>query len=1043
MIKNKLTYDEALKNALKYFNGDDLAASVFMSKYAISDEENNYLESTPDEMHLRMAKEFARIEEKMGGDTKLSENEIYKLFNDWTIIPGGSVMNGLGNPNYIGSLSNCFVAQPPMDSYSSIMKNREIMVQLMKRRGGVGIDISNLRPSGAKVSNAAKTSTGAVSFMNVYSELTKEVALNGRRGALMISMSSKHPDIDEFIKVKQDLTKITGANISVKFDDEFMEAVLNDSYYIQRFPIELNTNDINVDDLPLNKKVYDGEKCYKKVRAKEIWKEFVTCSWKTAEPGIMYEDKHLNYSPDSVYEQYKGITTNPCVAGDTVLYTDKGNITIKELVERYNNGETFKVLSYDIDESVWEYQNVTNALLTRKNANIIEITTKGYEGFNIINNEKKKKIKLTPDHKVYTKNRGWVRACELTQNDFIVAMRESLFSFIDNIYIDEDYIEEIAEIENEDVYDITVEKNHNFFANGILVHNCGEIFMDPNNSCRLMHINFANFVVNPFTEGAYFDYERLIEVAALNMRLCDDLVELELEYVTRIIDKIKSNYTEENKTELELWETIRDKGEKSRRAGCGGTGLADAIAMLNVKLGSEQSYDIIESIFDAKMLGELKMQSLLAKERGCFDGFDFNKEFTEIEDNIYLGNNKFFKLITTHFNTEMNNIKKYGRRNVSWSTMAPVGSVSILTQTTSGIEPLFLPFYKRRKKISSSNDRVDFVDNTGEKFTEYFVIHKPFKDWIINFSGYFNDKDKHNVEYVFNNEMTEEILKDLFDKSPWGGATAGELNADQHIEIQRLGQKYTTHSISKTINLPESASVEEVSDLYLNGWKANLKGLTIYRDNCRAGIMVKSDTKECDCKTSLIHNAPKRPKVMTCDIKRFRNGGEKWIAAIGLMDGKPYEIFTGLAEKLNIPEYITKAEIIKTKINKMVEDDETGQMVEKKVSRYDIRYIDNNGEKITIEGLSNVFNPIYHNYSKLISGLLRHGMGVQYIISTIKSLNFKDDNINTWKNGVIRSLKVYMEDGEIKGEVCPSCGGKIQRINGCKSCMNCGWSACS
>lgn len=1043
MIKNKLTYDEALKNALKYFNGDDLAASVFISKYAISDEENNYLESTPDEMHYRMAKEFARIEEKMGGNSKLSEDEIYKLFNDWTIIPGGSVMNGLGNPNYIGSLSNCFVAQPPMDSYSSIMKNREIMVQLMKRRGGVGIDISNLRPSGAKVSNAAKTSTGAVSFMNVYSELTKEVALNGRRGALMISISCKHPDTDEFIKVKQDLTKITGANISVKFDDEFMEAVVNDSFYIQRFPINTNISDINVDELPLNTKVFDGDKCYKKVKAKDIWDEFVTCSWKTAEPGIMYEDKHIDYSPDSVYDNYKGITTNPCVAGDTVLCTDKGNVTIKELVERYNDGEAFKVLSYDIDESVWEYQNVTNALLTRKNANIIKITTKGYEGFNITNNEKKKKIKLTPDHKVYTRNRGWVRACELTQNDFIVVMRESLFSFIDNIYIDEDYIEEIVEIENEDVYDITVEKNHNFFANGILVHNCGEIFMDPNNSCRLMHINFANFVVNPFTEDAYFDYDRLTEIAGQNMRLCDDLVELELEYVTRIIDKIKSNYTEENEVELKLWETIRDKGEKSRRAGCGGTGLADAIAMLNVKLGSEQSYSIIESIFNAKMLGELKMQSLLAKERGCFDGFDFNKEFTEIEDNIYLGNNKFFKLITTHFNTEMGNIKKYGRRNVSWSTMAPVGSVSILTQTTSGIEPLFLPFYKRRKKISSSNDRVDFVDNTGEKFTEYFVIHKPFKDWIINFSGYFNDKDKHNAEYVFNNEMTEEILKDLFDKSPWGGATAGELSADQHIEIQRFGQKYTTHSISKTINLPESASVEEVSDLYLNGWKANLKGLTIYRDNCRAGIMVKSDTKECDCKTSLIHNAPKRPKVMTCDIKRFRNGGEKWIAAIGLMDGKPYEIFTGLAEKLNIPEYVTKAEIIKVKINKLVEDEETGQMVDKKVSRYDIRYIDNNGEKITIEGLSTVFNPIYHNYSKLISGLLRHGMGVQYIIATIKSLNFKDDYINTWKNGVIRSLKVYIEDGEIKGEVCPSCGSKIQRINGCKSCMNCGWSACS
>ena len=1165
MNKNKLTYDEALKNALKYFNGDDLAASVFISKYAISDEENNYLESTPDEMHYRMAKEFARIEEKMGGDTKLSEQEIYSLFNDWTIIPGGSVMNGLGNPNYIGSLSNCFVAQPPMDSYSSIMKNREIMVQLMKRRGGVGIDISNLRPSGAKVSNAAKTSTGAVSFMNVYSELTKEVALCiegtqrvltpsgmkqikdivvgdfvwtrvgfvkvvntfdngirsvyktktkfgyeiettddhvfltcnnndlvekkisdfvvdepicmlngcnidgeekiltqdyfksmeyvgekhvydieletehlfwcegfyvhncGRRGALMISMSSKHPDIDEFIKVKQDLTKITGANISVKFDDEFMEAVLNDSYYIQRFPIETNIKDIDENLLPLNQKIYDGEKCYKKVKAKDIWDEFVTCSWKTAEPGIMYEDKHLKYSPDSVYEQYKGITTNPCITGDAMIITNKGEISLKELVERFNNGEEFDTLSFDIENNKREYNRVTNALLTRKNAEIIKITALSSD-FEIYD------IKLTPDHKIYIIEKGWVEAENIEVDDELLLSYNGLECV---------FVSNIEKVQNEDVYDITVEKNHNFFANDILVHNCGEIFMDPNNSCRLMHINLANFVINPFTENAYFDYDRLEKVSSNNMRLCDDLVELELEYVSRIIDKIKLSYTEENETELKLWETIKDKGEKSRRAGCGATGLADAIAMLNIKLGSDESYDVIDKIFKTKMLGELKTQSLLAKERGCFDGYDFNKEFTLLKDNNYLGNNLFFEFIVNNFNEEIENIRKYGRRNVSWSTMAPVGSVSILTQTTSGIEPLFSPFYKRRKKISSNNDRVDFIDNTGEKFTEYFVIHKPFKDWIINFSGYFNENDKANAEYIFNNEMTEEILNRLFEKSPWGKATASEITANQHIHIQRIGQKYTTHSISKTINLPETATIEEVSDLYIRGWVAGLKGLTIYRDNCRAGIMVKSE-KECDCKkTTLLHNAPKRPKIMTCDIKRFRNGGEKWIAAIGLMDGKPYEIFTGLAEKLNIPEYITKAEIIKTKINKMVEDDETGEMVEKKVSRYDIRYVDNNGEKITIEGLSNVFNPIYHNYSKLISGLLRHGMGVQYIISTIKSLNFKDDNINTWKNGVIRSLKVYMEDGEIKGESCPSCGGKIQRINGCKSCMNCGWSACS
>ena len=872
--KEKLTYDEAFKNAKDYFKGDDLAASVFISKYAISDDNGNYLESTPEEMHMRMAKEYARIEEKMGGKNKLSEEEIFNLFKDWTIIPGGSVMNGLGNPNYIGSLSNCFVAPPPQDSYSSIMKNREILVQLMKRRGGVGIDISNLRPSGAKVNNAAKSSTGAVSFMNVYSELTKEVALNGRRGALMISISGKHPDVDEFIKVKQDLTKITGANISVKFDNEFMKAVINNTEYIQRFPINTNLNEINIDELPLNEKVFIGEKCFKKVKAKDIWNLFVECSWKTAEPGIMYEDMHYDYSPDSVYDEYKGITTNPC----------------------------------------------------------------------------------------------------------------------------------------------------------------GEIFMDPNNSCRLMHINLANFVKNPFTDKAYFDYDELEKVAGYNMRLCDDLVELELEYVSKIIDKIKSNYTEENETELQLWEEIRQKGENSRRAGCGATGLADAIAMLGMKLDEDETLDVINYIFKYKMLGELKMQIQLAKERGTFKGFDFDKEFIyNTHDKLYDGKNKFYDFIAIQYQDLIEDIKKYGRRNVSWGTMAPVGSVSILTQTTSGIAPLFSPFYKRRKKISSSNDRVDFVDNTGEKFTEYFVIHEPFKKWIKSQTEFENGVDFDNI--------TEEELQMWFKKSPWGGSTAPELSPITHFNMQSIVQYYISHSISKTIYLPENATIEVISDLFIEGWKRKLKGVTIYRDNCRAGVMVKSDSK-CGCETQLIHNAPKRPKVMKCDIKRFRNGGEKWVAAIGLMDGKPYEIFTGLSEKLNIPEYVTEAEIIKNKINKIVEDEDTGEMVEKKVSRYDIKYINNDGEKVIIEGLSNIFNPIFYNYSKLISGLLRHGMGVQYIIATIKSMDFKDNNINSWKNGVIRSLKTYIEDGEIKGEVCPTCGGKITRINGCKTCTNCGWSAC-
>ena len=408
-MTKKMNYEEAFSQAKDYFKGDDLAANVFVSKYAITDDEGNFLESTPEDMHKRMSEEYARIEANFGGENKLSKEEIFELFKDWTIIPGGSVMNGLGNPFYVGSLSNCFVAPPPADSYSSIMKNREILVQLMKRRGGVGIDISNLRPSGAKVNNAAKSSTGAVSFMNVYSELTKEVALNGRRGALMISISGKHPDVDEFIKVKQDLTKITGANISVKFDNEFMKAVINNTEYIQRFPINTNLNEINIDELPLNKKVFVGEKCFKKVKAKDIWNLFVECSWKTAEPGIMYEDMHYDYSPDSVYDEYKGITTNPCVTGDAIILTDKGEISLKELVERFNKGEEFKVMSFDIENNKIEHQNVTNALLTRENANIIEIETEDGDT-----------IKLTPDHKVYTENRGWIEASQLNKEDILL-----------------------------------------------------------------------------------------------------------------------------------------------------------------------------------------------------------------------------------------------------------------------------------------------------------------------------------------------------------------------------------------------------------------------------------------------------------------------------------------------------------------------------------------------------------------------------------------------------------------------------------------------
>ena len=746
-----------------------------------------------------------------------------------------------------------------------------------------GVDISDLRPSGAIVKNAAKTSTGPVSFMEVNSELTKEVAQGGRRGALLISISCLHPDTDQFIEKKQDLSKVTGANISVQFTDEFMECVLEDKQYLQRFPINTDVTDIDITTLPLNEKVWIGKKCFKLIKATDLWKQFVHCSWKTAEPGVMFCDKHWDLSPDSVYKEYKGVTTNPC----------------------------------------------------------------------------------------------------------------------------------------------------------------GEIFMGPYDSCRLMHINLASLIDNPYTTEASINRKKLYETSYNNMVLCDDLVELELEHVQEIIEHIKSTYTDDCYNELELWNRIYKTGKSSRRAGCGATGLGDAIAMLGFGLGDESGREAESVMFRTKFIAELQAQVDLAKERGTFVGYDFNKEFVKIGDS-YKGTNRFFKFIVELYEAGyvpkqlMLDMEKYGRRNVSWSTLAPVGSASLLTQTTSGLEPLFSPFYKRRKKISKPTDRVDFIDDNGEKFSEFFVVHKPLKDWIIGFgSNYDKTKD-------FSEQATDENLDIWFKESPWYGSSAEELTPEEHILSQAIAQKYTTHSISKTINLPETATEEEVSKLFIDGWKNDCKGLTIYRANCRQGILVKTDKKESNCNGTLVHSAPKRPKTLTTDVKRFKNGGDKWIACVGLMNGQPYEIFTGLSEKLNIPDYVKEAEIIKSKIDKEVLNDETGLMEMQKVSRYDIRYINDKGEKVTVENLGQVFNPIFYNYNKLISGLFRHGMPIEYAVSTIKSLNFDNESINSWKNGVVRILKSYLKDGEVKGEVCPECGAKIVRENGCKRCgANCGWSACS
>ena len=900
--KNDKTYEAAFEKCLKYFNGDDLAANVFLSKYAIKDENGVYEELTPDDMHRRLAHEFARIEEKFGGPNQLSEDEIYNLFKEFKyIVPGGSVMSGLGNKNVHGSLSNCFVIGQPEDSYGSIMLYRDYQVEVMKRRGGAGVDISKLRPSDSKVNNAALKSTGPVSFMEVNSEITKEVAQGGRRGALMISINGNHPDVEDFIVKKQDLTKCTGANISVQFTDEFMNAVINNEDFILRWPVDKEVSDLDIHTLPLNEKVWlnDG-RCVKKVHANDIWNKFVHCSWNTAEPGIMYLNKHRNLSPDGVYDEYKGITTNPC-------------------------GEIFM---------------------------------------------------------------GVFDSCRL--------MHINLSSFVDNPY---KYVETIE------------------------THNDGDI------RTKIRH-NTPNF-----------NFDKLEEVAYKNMRLCDDLVELELEHVQDIIKHIESTYIEDNRNELELWHKIYNTGKSSRRCGCGATGLGDAIAMLGYKMNESEGFEIEDKIFKTKMLGELKAQVDLAKERGTFVGYSNEKEWGEFGE----GQNEFYRRLKTMFdettwNTLYTDLIRFGRRNVSWSTMAPVGTGAIMCQGTSGVEPLFSPFYKRRKKVMTSKDKVDFVDANGEKFTEFFVVHKPFKDWIIKNGNYSNFG--YDINKSFDEQVTEDKLNKWFKESPWYGSTAQELTPEEHIKSQSIVQRYTTHSISKTINLPNSATEEEISKLFIDGWKQDLKGLTIYRDGCRDGVLVTSaDTKKCKCAETLTHSAPKRPKVLPCDIKRFKNGGEEWIACIGLYNGQPYEIFTGKAEKLRLPRYVDSAEIIKNKITKDVYNEETQQTEQAKVSRYDIRYTNNNNETAFIYELNAIFNPAFYNYSKLISAILRHGMPIEYVVSTIKSLDFKNDTINTWKNGVIRALKSYLKDGET-GETCPECGGKLVRINGCVSCQNCGWSKC-
>ena len=906
-----------MSKALEYFNGDELAASVWENKYMLSSPTSPmgmaYKEETPDDMHRRMARLFAEAENRYTTEyvtkdvheaslsyygrvrAKLTEDVIYSFFErfGW-IVPQGSIMSQLGNPFSIGSLSNCFVLGQPLDSYGGICKKDEEMVHLMKRRGGVGIDLSTLRPSTTRVSNAAKTSTGAASFMHRYSNSTREVAQAGRRGALMLSMDIRHPDVMDFITAKQDLTQVTGANISVMLRDDFMEAVRNDEDYMLRFPCDnefINNADkammncLDYDVLRTESNAHGPVAYYKKVRAKEYFDKIIECAWKSAEPGVMFIDKHWNYSPDGVYPQYRGVTTNPC----------------------------------------------------------------------------------------------------------------------------------------------------------------SEIFMQTYDACRLIAKNLYSFVVNPFTAEAYVDYDLLYRLSYEQQWLGDLLVDLEIMHINRICKKIISDPEpdEVKRTELQLWTNIKKVASSGRRTGNGFTALGDMLAALGLKYDSDEAIGTIDKVCKTMMRGELDATIDLAILRGPFSGWDRHTEFVGVTNGITecvaQGNNPFYEMLVWEFPEQAERMYKYGRRNISWSTVAPTGSVSIMTQTTSGLEPLFSPYYMRRKKInpSEAGARVDFVDPNGDCWTEFPVLHPKFKLWWEYFRHEMmhialSGQGQYIPEYYASpaEDLTKVELDKIFELSPWYGSTANDIDWVKRVEIQGVIQKYTTHSISSTINLPFTATVEEVSNIYLEAHKHGLKGVTVYRDGCRTGVLVSSTPTEKEVKFTE-HDAPKRPTSLPCKLVRFQNNYEKWVAFIGLLDGRPYEIFTGPLESFPVPNSVEEGYIVKSNNQKLGKT-------------YDFHYIcdELNGECV-VKGLSQAFNKEYWNYAKLISSMLRHGMPIFYVAQTIEDMTLDKDHINVWKYGVVRALKKFIANGTSYKQKCLECDSEnVVFEEGCSVCKNCGSSKC-
>jgi len=843
VVPKTYTQDQAYEASLKYFKGDDLAARVWVNKYALKDSDGNIYELTPDDMHRRIAKEIARVEKKY--PNSMSEDEVFDLIKNFKyIVPQGSPMAGIGNPYQVGSLSNCFVIgnDGVSDSYGGIMKIDQEQVQLMKRRGGVGHDLSHIRPKGSAVKNSALTSTGIVPFMERYSNSTREVAQDGRRGALMLSVSINHPDAEDFIDAKMEQGKVTGANVSVRIDDNFMKAVKNNGNYTQTYPV-----------------FSKDPKFSKDIEAEKLWKKIVHNAWKSAEPGILFWDTVINESVPDCYDDlgYKTVSTNPC----------------------------------------------------------------------------------------------------------------------------------------------------------------GEIPLCPYDSCRLLAINLFSYVEEPFTDKAHFNEELFKKHIGAAQRIMDDIIDLELEKIDNIIAKIDADpeNAEIKAVEKNLWLNIRKKAFEGRRTGIGITAEGDMLAGLGIRYGSKEGIDFSVDIHKKIALAAYRASVDTAKERGAFSIFDSERE----------KENPFILRLKEADEKLYYDMLEYGRRNIALLTIAPTGTTSLMTQTSSGIEPVFLPVYKRRRKVNPNDKdaRVDFVDEVGDSWEEYVVFHHRFKEWM-RVNG-------HDT----NENYTQEELDKLVKLSPYYQATSNDVDWLSKVKMQGAVQKWIDHSISVTINLPNDASEDLVGRLYLEAWEAGCKGVTVYRDGSRSGVLISNEEKKDEDTEQTAGSFPlKRPETLTADVVRFQNNKDKWIAFIGLVDGRPYEIFTGFAddeEGILIPRWVNEGLIIKNR-------NEDG------TSRYDFQYENKRGYKTTIEGLSHKFNPEFWNYAKLISSTLRHGMSIDNVVDLINSLQLNSESINTWKNGVVRALKRFIADGTVaKKEKCTNCNSSnLIYQEGCLTCKDCGSSKC-